>query len=146
MAGSNLIVVGVDGSELSRKALRWAIEEAHCRTDHVLVVVSTWAMEQPAGFQLSLAGSLWGYDADLGPATQALLDELVADVATEFPNVEITKRVVAGRAAQVLINLSEGAALVVVGSRGHGGFSGMLLGSVSQHVLAHSQCSVVVVR
>jgi nucleotide-binding universal stress UspA family protein len=60
--------------------------------------------------------------------------------------VQIQRRVTAGNAAQELIDLSEEAGLVVVGAKGHGGFVGMLLGSVSQHVLAHSRCTVVVVR
>lgn len=145
MTNSNLIVVGVDGSELSNSALQWAVEEAHHRDFRVLVV-STWIMEQPAGFQPSLAGTAWGYDPNLGPSTHAMVDDMISKIAVQFPDVVIDKRVVAGRAAKELIALSNDAALVVVGSRGHGGFSGMLIGSVSQHVLAHSTCSVVVVR
>jgi len=83
---------------------------------------------------------------ELGDATRSQLQQAVEDAEAEFPTVDIGLYVVAGNAAQELITLSETADEVVVGAKGHGGFTGMLIGSVSQHVLAHSACTVVVVR
>ena len=70
---------------------------------------------------------------------------LAAVLGTE-PSVRIEQEVLEGHPAQLLVTAAEGADLVVVGSRGHGGFVGMLLGSVSQHVAAHAPCPVLVVR
>jgi nucleotide-binding universal stress UspA family protein len=72
--------------------------------------------------------------------------EPIRDVLGENPPVLVQPRVKEGNAAKLLIDLSEDADLLVVGSRGHGGFAGMLLGSVSQHVAAHARCTVAVVR
>jgi nucleotide-binding universal stress UspA family protein len=74
------------------------------------------------------------------------LMETIRDVLGEDPPVLVQPQVKEGSAAKVLIDLSEEADLLVVGARGHGGFAGMLLGSVSQHVAAHARCTVVVVR
>lgn len=144
MTDSNLIVVGVDGSKYSRQALQWAIEEAATHSQRVLAV-SSWTVP-PLPSATPFAGFPWGNDVDLGPATAEMLEAMVEEVAEQFPDVDVDRRVVAGNAAQELIELSGQAALVVVGARGHGGFVGMLIGSVSQHVLAHSHCTVVVVR
>ena len=75
-----------------------------------------------------------------------MLEEVIDEVAPDFPDMAVERRTVPGNASQELITLSEQAALVVVGAKGHGGFAGMLLGSVSQRILAHSRCTVVVVR
>jgi nucleotide-binding universal stress UspA family protein len=83
---------------------------------------------------------------DLADATRSMLSDIVGEAEAEFPTVDIAQRVVAGNAAHELIAMSESADLVVVGAKGHGGFAGMLIGSVSQHVLSHSACTVVVVR
>ena len=72
--------------------------------------------------------------------------ETIRDVLGEDPPVLVQPQVKEGSAAKVLIDLSEEADLLVVGACGHGGFAGMLLGSVSQHVVAHAKCTVVVVR
>jgi nucleotide-binding universal stress UspA family protein len=75
-----------------------------------------------------------------------MLEQLVADLETRTPAVELQTSVEQGNAAKVLIERSKGADLMVVGSRGRDGFAGMLLGSVSQHVVAHAHCPVTVVR
>ena len=72
--------------------------------------------------------------------------EEIRDVLGEDPSVLVRPQVKEGNAAKVLIDLTEGADLLVVGSSGHGGFAGMFLGSVSQHVTAHAKCTVAVVR
>lgn len=139
----NKIVVGVDGSKESRKALEWACEQA--RPGVLVVAVSAWAVP-PAPASPPFGGFPWGATAEMGDATRAMLNDVVAEVQHDFPEADLGQYVVAGNAAHELIKLSESADLVVVGAKGHGGFTGMLIGSVSQHVLAHSSCTVVVVR
>jgi nucleotide-binding universal stress UspA family protein len=88
----------------------------------------------------------WGTNVDLTEAAEQALQELLQGVMGEQDDVKVKTQVVNGNAAKVLIDSSPDADLLVVGSRGHGGFAGMLLGSVSQHVAAHANCPVVVVR
>jgi nucleotide-binding universal stress UspA family protein len=77
---------------------------------------------------------------------EAMLQKTLNEVLGDSPSVSVDARVAEGNAAKVLVDLSREADLLVVGCRGHGGFAGLLLGSVSQQVVAHAQCSVVVVR
>ncbi len=141
MAEIERIAVGVDGSEESRKALLWAYDEAaHHRA--TLVVVTTW---HPASLPLSPPPEDYGDQ----PRREALelLERFTSELVPKDPAVEIHTSVEEGRnPAKALIERSKEADLLVVGSRGHGGFVGMLLGSVSQHVVAHAECPVVVVR
>lgn len=137
MTNSNLIVVGVDGSEHSQRALRWACEEAAAHGRDVLAV-TTWA-------RLAVPYP-WESSVDQLDKFRAMLEELADGARAEFPDVSIRTESTQGNAAERLIQLSEQADLVVVGAVGHGAFTGMLIGSVSQHVLSHSQCTVVVVR
>lgn len=145
MAGWKKVVVGLDGSDCSRRALRWAAEEARVHGAEV-VAVSTWTPPPPP-----IAGPygppvVWDYTSQPQKATQAQLEALVADELGDAPAVPLTLEVREGNASKVLIDLSHDADVLVVGTRGHGGFAGLLLGSVSQHVCAHAVCSVVVVR
>jgi nucleotide-binding universal stress UspA family protein len=78
--------------------------------------------------------------------TKAMLEKTLSEVLGDSPSVSVESSVVEGRPAKILIDLSGSADLLVVGSRGVGGFTGLLLGSVSQHVAAHAQCTVAVVR
>jgi len=139
------IVVGVDGSESSRAALRWAYDEAASHGAS-LTVVTAW--HPPPLPQISPYGSLppGGYFDQPKHNALALLDGLTAGLGDKRPRVDVRTVVEEGNPVQVLIEQSAGADLVVVGSRGHGGFAGMLLGSVSHHLVAHSNCPVVVVR
>lgn len=138
------IVVGIDGSNGSKLALRWAFDEANRMDGATVVVIATWTYPV-------VAASPWmgGYDVpmDLTEPTTQVLDETVAEVAaaTGFPVERVEKRVVCGPAAATLIEAGEHADLLVVGSRGHGGFTGLLLGSVSHQVAAHAPCPVVIV-
>ena len=75
-----------------------------------------------------------------------MIDQAIASVAPEFPTVTIDSRAVEGHPAEVLVEASRHTELLVVSSRGHGEFTGMLLGSVSQHCAAHAHCPVVIVR
>ena len=137
------IVVGVDGSPGSRKALTWAAAEA---ADHraELVVVNVWEHTF-----LPPAGSVTVSERYVPDPSQATAEELVGVIKEELgeePPVIVQPRVKQGSPAKVLIEESGGADLLVVGTRGHGGFAGLVLGSVSQHVAAYAQCPVVVVR
>jgi nucleotide-binding universal stress UspA family protein len=145
MVDIKLIIAGVDGSETSRSALRWAYDEA-AHHGASLTVVMTW--HPPTLPQSPPYGSLTEKDYESQPKLEALgvLDGLVAELEPRTPEVDIRTSIEEGNPAKVLIERSKGADLMVVGSRGHGGFAGMLLGSVSQHLVAHADCPVVVVR
>lgn len=138
MAG-NFIVVGVDASEPSKAALRWAQDQA-ALTGAGLRVVMSWAMPTAAYWAPLPAG------VDLEASAREVLHQTVEEVLGGNPPVPVTEKVVEGHPAQVLIEQSKGAELLVVGSRGHGEFTGMLLGSVSEHVVTQAACTVVVVR
>ena len=139
------IVVGVDGSDSSRAALVWAYDEA-AHHDASITVVSTW--HPPAMPMTPPYGSLppEGYASQPQRDALDLLERFVADLDARTPPVDVRTQVEQGNPAKVLIERSKEADLMVVGSRGHGGFRGMLLGSVSQHLVAHADCPVVVVR
>jgi nucleotide-binding universal stress UspA family protein len=139
------ITVGVDGSDSSRAALRWAYDEA---AHHGASLKAVMIWHAPPLPQSPPYGSLppEGYESQPARDAQALLERLTADLEARKPAVDVTTSIEAGNPAKVLIELSGGSDLMVVGSRGYGGFSGMLLGSVSQHLVAHSACPVVVVR
>jgi nucleotide-binding universal stress UspA family protein len=145
MAGR--VVVGVDGSELSVAALRWAADEARLR-GATLVAVHAWTFVPPAavgepGVIPTAAVTLMD-DLDMQrTGASALLDQALADVPAD---VTVERLAGEGSPAEVLVSASEGADLVVVGSRGRGGLKSALLGSVSQHVASHAACPVVIVR
>lgn len=139
------IVVGVDGSESSRAALHWAYDEA-AHHGASLTAVATW--NPPAMPMTAPYGSLPPEDYEAQPRKEALalLERFIADLDERTPVVDARTSIEQGNPAKVLIERSKQADLLVVGSRGHGGFAGMLLGSVSQHLVAHADCPVVVVR
>lgn len=137
------IVVGVDGSEGSKLALRWACDEARRIDGAQVVAVATWTYPV-------VAASPWmgGYDVpmDLTEPTSDVVAQAIAEVVAEgFPADRISSKVVCGPAASTLIEAGHDADLLVVGSRGLGGFTGLLLGSVSHQVAAHAPCPVIVV-
>jgi len=137
------IVVGVDGSPSSRTALTWAAAEA---VDHGadLVVLNVWehTLPPPTG-SVSVSEK---YVPDPSQRTGDDLVELIKEVLGENPPVLVQPHVKQGNPARMLIEQSENADLLVVGTRGHGGFRGLVLGSVSQHVAAYAKCPVAVVR
>jgi nucleotide-binding universal stress UspA family protein len=135
------IVVGVDGSDSSLDALRWAAAQARV-TGAELVAVTAWSFP-PTSYPV-LAGYMpMPVTADLEKETRIALERLVRDTLGE---VEVTLSVPEGHPAVVLIDAARGADLLVVGCRGHGGFVGALVGSISQHLVAHAPCPVVVFR
>jgi nucleotide-binding universal stress UspA family protein len=143
VSGWKTIVVGVDGSAGSRKALRWAAAEA---ADHGadLVVVNVWehTLLPPAG-SVSVSEH---YVPDPSQRTADDLLQVIKDELGDQPPILVQPQVKQGRPAKVLIEESATADLLVVGKRGHGGFAGLVLGSVSQHVAAYAKCPVTVVH
>jgi nucleotide-binding universal stress UspA family protein len=137
------IVVGHDGSKCAQDALTWAAALAG-RAGLELHVVRAWAMmtaPQPSTWEPGFVPPLTDYE-------KAVLDELTAHVraAKLDPAVRVTCHVVHKAAAQGLMSAAEGADLMVLGARGRGGFSGLLLGSVSDQLVHHAPCPVTVVR
>jgi nucleotide-binding universal stress UspA family protein len=127
-----VITVGFDGSEGARRALDWAVDQARQRAAE-LHIVRSWT---PGEF---------GSDAEKEHYAQSSLDDQVADLRKSAPGLEVTTTVERGHAAQVLLEQAKNADMLVVGSRGHGGFAGLLLGSVSQQVSTHDGAPVVVI-
>jgi nucleotide-binding universal stress UspA family protein len=132
-----LIVVGIDGSEISRRALRWAVEEARLRHARVRVVHAWWIYPM-------LAADMEAphLTSDASGTVQAFVTETLG----EEHDVEVEVVAVQGRqASAALVDAAEDAELLVVGSRGAGGFSSLLLGSVSQQCAHHAPCPVAIV-
>ena len=136
------IVVGVDGSPAAAAALRWALDEAGLRRA-TLEVVHTWVF--PAIDELP-GGAVDQLVSDLQRCATDVLDHVVDGIAGANPDVEVVRRVLEGSPGRVLTEIAAGADLLVVGSRGRGGFAGLLLGSVAQQCVHHARCPVVVVR
>lgn len=136
-----VVVVGVDGSDTSRDAMRWALSQA-ALTGAELRAVSSWRWPNyitriPPG-------------VDLANETGEMLDGVVEQVLAENPEagaaVAVSKHVVEGPAGPALLTQSHGATLLVVGARGRAAFPGMLLGSVAEYCVREGTCPVVVVR
>jgi nucleotide-binding universal stress UspA family protein len=134
------IVVGVDGSQSSRQALTWAARQATL-TGAFVDVITTWEWPRNYGWAVAY-GEGWEPHAD----AEKVVNEAIEPVREANPEVNIRTRVVEGHPAPVLVEASRGAELLVVGSRGHGEFAGMLLGSVSEHCVTNAHCPVLVLR
>ncbi len=134
------IVVGVDGSVPSKAALAWAVRQANL-TGAVVDAVLAW--ENPLTFRTP-----WpiGAMTDFKALAEDRLGDAMAGVADSAGRAEIRPYVIEGNAAQVLLDAAAGAELLVVGSRGYGGFAEALLGSVGQHCVHHATCPVVIIR
>jgi nucleotide-binding universal stress UspA family protein len=139
-----LVVVGVDGSEESVSALRWAARYAAAAGASVRAVLAwhypTAASVPPVGVAPAAVSS------EVEGRVKATLAEAIAKAAPDVPGVQIGSEIRYGHPAEVLIDESGRADLLVVGRRGHGGFLGMLVGSVSLHCVNAAECPVVVVR
>jgi len=133
------IVVGVDGFESSKAALRWAIHQAKL-TGAVVEAITAWQV--PVGTGWVPTTELPDYQSDAA----AILGEAMTEMCAVDPDVQVCPRVVEGRAGQVLAEAAEGADLLVVGSPGHGGLAEALLGSVGQYYVHHAPCPVLIIR
>ncbi|MEV3936798.1 universal stress protein [Glycomyces sp. NPDC049804] len=139
-AAVGTIVVGVDGSASSLRALQWSLAQAE-RTGSNVVAVLAW--RAPSGYgtgSLVPRGAQWAADA------KAALESSAAPACEARPRVPVELRAVEGHPAAVLLHEAEHADLLVVGSRGRGAFAGALLGSVSLHCIRYANCPVVVVN
>jgi nucleotide-binding universal stress UspA family protein len=139
------IVVGVDGSDASKAAFAWAVHEARIRGDSLLAVLA-WAPGVVAAGPWPGMVPVPVLDDDIEDEAKATLAAVVESVHHRVSEVEIEQRVVLGPPASALLAAARDAELLVVGSRGHGGFTGLLLGSVSQQCAQHAPCPVVIVR
>ena len=133
------VVVGVDGSKESMQALRWA---ARLATSSGVRIDTVAAWELPATLGWAAAPQEWDPARDALTVLANTIDEVFG---TQRPkDLQLTVR--QGGAARVLLEESEGALMLIVGSRGHGGFMGLLLGSVSANVAEHATCPVLVIH
>jgi len=137
-----VIVVGVDGSEHADRALEFAAQEAVLR-DARLVIVCAWevpTMISPSGVPPP------GYFEDLRDEAESIVQAAVARAAALQPRIAGEGKAIEGHPAAVILQEAEHADMIVVGSRGRGGFASLLLGSVTQQVVHHALCPVVVVH
>jgi nucleotide-binding universal stress UspA family protein len=133
------IVVGIDGSPSSKEALRWATWHAGLVGGRITALM---AWDAPLIYNWQAPGL-----EDFATTTAKILDGVIKEVVGDS-KVEISKEVAQGHPARALLDAAaeSNADLLVVGNRGHGGFTGVLLGSVSQHCVHHATCPVVVTR
>jgi nucleotide-binding universal stress UspA family protein len=138
------IVVGIDGSEASREALRWAAIEAEARSVE-LHVVGVWSFPMyldPMGGAHPLPNLLERTEE----RERKMIDGEIESVLGTLPAVTIVKTLRCGSTAPELLDASQGADLLVVGSRGRGGFMSALMGSTAMHCVQHATVPVAVVR
>lgn len=137
------VVVGVDGTPTGEAAIEFAFEEASTR-GCALIAVHTWT---DAVVETAFEGGPPVLDLrPLRQQAQEILAQRLAGWQEKHPEVTVTREVVRDRPARALLHHAETAAMVVVGTRGRGGYRGLILGSTSQHVLHHAPCPVAVVR
>ncbi|MEX1165190.1 MAG: universal stress protein [Nitriliruptor sp.] len=134
------IVVGIDSSEHARRALRWARDEAQV---HGATLEVVHAYPTPEVAVLPAIAALPS-DEDLEASAYAVIDDQLEEVGG-FDGIPVIRIARSGGAAGVLCHEAADAAMVIIGSRGRGGFKGLLLGSVSQQVATHAPCPVVIV-
>jgi nucleotide-binding universal stress UspA family protein len=137
------VVVGVDGSPASEAAIAFAFDAASVRGAPLTAVLSWTDVLVESAFQATRFSMDWAAVED---EQRRLLAERMAGWQEKYPDVPVERVVVRDRPVRALVRIAEHARLVVVGSRGHGGFAGMLLGSTSQALVHHAPCPVAVVR
>jgi len=135
------IVVGVDGSDSSQAALAWAVRQA-ALTGAEVEAVTAWQIPATYGYGYAMTLAI----PDLEKIARKVQGEAIAEAAGLAPDVRIRPVVVQDTPARALLDAAKGADLLVVGSRGHGGFTEALLGSVGQQCVHHAECPVVVIR
>ncbi|MBC9226223.1 universal stress protein [Aeromicrobium sp. 636] len=141
---SGPIIVGHDGSDFSDHALRWALALAD-RAKLPVLVIRAWTMRTAPKPKTQEFGYV-PPASDFADAVRERLEESTREILAEYPDVDVTLKVERGQPATVVVEASRGAALLVVGPRGLGGFKGLMLGSVSEHAVGNAFCPVVVVR
>ena len=136
--GTGRIVVGVDGSEPSLRALQWAERQARLTGSEVHAVIA-WHLPTQWGYPPVPLG-----DIDWAGAAAATLEKAIADAFGDIDQPHVHQHVMEGHPGSVLLHAAADADLLVVGRRGHGGFVGLLVGSVSQYLVTHAPCAVLV--
>jgi nucleotide-binding universal stress UspA family protein len=139
-AGAREIVVGVDGSPSSRCALQWAARQARLTGARVRAIIA-WSI--PVSYGPVPIPQVW---VDWEHIARTTLQEAVRQALDADAAASVVTEVIEGGAASVLLVAAKDAELLVVGSRGHGGFAGLLLGSTAQNVTTHARCPVLVVH
>ena len=137
---SQAIVVGVDGSDASIEALRWAEAQARM-TGCPLHVITTWEVPRSYGYAVAIPD-----DGSMEEGARRTLRACIDQVVGDETRGSLVASVIEGHPGPALCEASTAASLVVVGSRGHGAFAGMLLGSVSEFLASHAECPVVIIR
>lgn len=140
-ADTRRIVVGVDGSELGNEALRWAARLAPT-LGATIEVVSVWELPMSRASR----GAVPVHYLELEKSSADTVAQSVREVFGETPPAGLVTTVKQGRPASVLVDAAQDAAMLIVGSRGLGGFVGLLLGSISRQVAEHATCPVLVVH
>ena len=138
--GASLVIVGVDGSTSSLGAVRWAGDYA-AATGAPVTLIAAWQWPTSYGWSIPMPE-----DYEPSADAQRILAEAAATLREQHPSLSVETEAVEGPPAQVLVDASKTAALLVVGSRGHGQLTGMIIGSVSERCVAHAHCSVLVYR
>lgn len=133
------IVVGVDGSELSVKALQWAADYA-AMTGARIEAVTAWHF--PAAYGPAPVAVYTDPEGDAARVVEAA----AAAVRRDHPEVKVATMVAAGPANEVLVAQAEGADLLVIGAKGHNALARLFVGSTSVHCVSQASCAVVVVR
>lgn len=136
---SGIIMAGYDGSTSAKKALLWAAQEAELRKSELRVVHSWEYPTLPYGAYPSEG-------EDLEASAQEMLDAGVTFITEKFPNLKVTSQLTEGHPVVNLIKLSKSCDMLVVGSRGHGGFSTLVLGSVSSQLAHHCQLPLMIIH
>ena len=140
------IVAGVDGSPSSVSALRWAIRQAGLTGAAVDAVIAWHYPVAATGYGWAPMAAPVNSDFDFQDIAEKTVADAVSSALGPVSDVRVRTQVAEGNPAQVLLDAAAGAELLVVGSRGHGGVTEALLGSVSQHCVQHARCPVVVIR
>jgi nucleotide-binding universal stress UspA family protein len=134
------IVVGVDGSPNSVRALVWAAHQAEI-SGAPLLAVATWDFPVSFGYPV-----VWPESVDFEADANRALDDAITAALGTGSKATLERAVIQGNPSMTLEELSRDAEMVVVGSRGHGEVAGMLLGSVSEYLTTHGHCPIVVIR
>ncbi|MBE9373237.1 universal stress protein [Saccharopolyspora sp. HNM0983] len=133
------VVVGIDGSNESKDALRWAADYVSV-LGGLLHAVTVWSQPVQLGYRLPYP------DDELKRRAQESLDEAISPIRTEYPKLDLRTHLLRGNVEDEFVRLSEQADLLVLGNKGHGTLTGVFVGSVALKLVHHARCPVTVVR
>lgn len=133
------VLVGIDGSDESRSALRWAVEYV-ASIGGLVHAVTVWHQPVQLGYRLPYP------DDELEQRARKSLDESVRPIQTEHPSVDVRSHLLRGQVEDELVELSKQADLLVLGNKGHGTLTGMFVGSVALKLVHQARCPVTIVR